>query len=232
MANPTLSESEPLALATLITSRCQELGLSRTQLVRRAGYKNEAKGLRRLEGLLAGDLETSKSLLQRLPAALDLPAKLFNLSFEETRRQIEQAMNHAAQEEEAAWRASFKPHAIIRTERNRPEPIFVAAMMGVERLLRVDFDWAGDCESYVKKALQGMQRNLAQWNGIVPAFGRPIGIVVNYTPDHAIRFDLDGMPREFLSRAYRIGQAHLLVKGRPIPAAIMREWFHPDPSRA
>jgi hypothetical protein len=130
-------------------------------------------------------------------------------------------MHRAAQEEDEAWRASFKPHAIILTERKTPEPIFVAAIMGVERLLRVDFDLDGDRESYVQKALQGVQRNLVQWNEIVPTFGRPIGIVVNYSPDHAIRFDLDGMPREFFSKAYRVGQAHLLLTGRPIPAGLI-----------
>ena len=113
MANTTTTEYEPLAITTLITTRCQEFGLTRAQLVKRAGYKNEAKGIRRLEGLLAGDLETSKSLIQGLPTALDLPANLINRTIEETRRQIEQALHRAAQEEEAAWRASFKPHAII-----------------------------------------------------------------------------------------------------------------------
>jgi hypothetical protein len=221
MANNTPFESEPLAITTLITSRRQELGLTRTQLVKRAGYKNVTKGIRRLEGLLAGDLKTSRSLIQGLPAALNLPADLINRAVEETRRQIEQARYRAAQEEEAAWRASFKPHAIILTERNRPEPIFVAAFIGVERLLRVDFDLEGDRESYVQKALQGVQRHLAKWRGTIPAFGRPIGIIVNYAPDHAIRFDLDGMPREFFNKAYRVGQAHLLIKGRPIPAGLL-----------
>ena len=174
MANNTPFESEPLSITTLITSRRQELGLTHAQLVKRAGYKNVTKGIRRLEGLLAGDLKTSRSLIQGLPAALNLPADLINRAVEETRRQIEQARYRAAQEEEAAWRASFKPHAIILTERNRPEPIFVAAFIGVERLLRVDFDLEGDRESYVQKALQGVQRHLAKWRGTIPAFGRPI----------------------------------------------------------
>ena len=32
--------------------------------------------------------------------------------------------------------------------------------------------------------------------GSVPAFGRPTGFIVNYTPDRAVRFDLDGNPGE------------------------------------
>ena len=157
MANSTPSELGPLALTTLITSRRQELSLTLAHLVRRAGYKNESKGIRRLEGLLAGELEASKSLIRGLPIALDLPANRITRAVEETRRQIEQAQHRAAQEEQAAWRASFKPHAIILTERQRPEPNFVAAMTGVERLLHVNFDSEGDRASYVQKALQGMQ---------------------------------------------------------------------------
>ena len=204
-AMASTSESNPIT--TLITSRCQELGLTRAQLVKRTGYKDVSKGIRRLEELLLGELQSNKYLIQGLPAALDLAANVIARAIEKTRRQI-------AQEEEAAWRASFKPHAIILTVRKRPEPIFLAALIGVDRLLRVDFNPEGDHESFVQRALQGMQRILVKWGGVVPAFGRPTGIIINYTPDYSIRFGLDGMPREFLRQAYRVGQAQLLKKGR------------------
>jgi hypothetical protein len=84
----------------------------------------------------------------------------------------------------------------------------------LDRLLRVDFNSEGDRESYVQKALEGIRRILAKWGGVIPAFGRPTGIIINYTPDYAIRFGLNGMPREFLRQAYRVGQAELLIKGR------------------
>jgi hypothetical protein len=50
----------------------------------------------------------------------------------------------------------FQPHAVILTERSVPQPIFVAAIIGVERLLRVDFDLDGERKSYVKKSLEGV----------------------------------------------------------------------------
>jgi hypothetical protein len=34
----------------------------------------------------------------------------------------------------------FRPHAIIATDRFVPSPIFVAALIGVEKILRIDFD--------------------------------------------------------------------------------------------
>ena len=122
--------------------------------------------------------------------------------------------------------ASFKPHAIILTERTRPEPIFVAALIGAEQLLRVDFDLDGEGESYVKKSLEGVERRLAKWNGTIPAFGRPTGLIVNYAPNFAVRFDLRGTPREIFGEAYRIGQACLLLKGRRIPPGALPRVVH------
>ena len=62
-----------LAIETLITERCKALGLSRPDLVRLAGFKNVAKGLRRLDALCAGEMKATGSLMAGLPAALELP---------------------------------------------------------------------------------------------------------------------------------------------------------------
>jgi len=43
----------------------------------------------------------------------------------------------------------------------------------------------------------------------VLAFGKVEGFVINYTPDHAIRFDLLGNPVETLGAAYRRGSAQM-----------------------
>jgi hypothetical protein len=111
----------------------------------------------------------------------------------------------------------FQPHAVILTERTVPQPIFVAAIIGVERLLRVDFDLDGERESYIKKVLEEVERRLAKWNGMIPAFGRPTGLIVNYAPNFGVRFDLRGTPQEIFGEAYRIAQTYLLLKERSIP---------------
>jgi hypothetical protein len=116
-----------------VSRRCDELGLSHKELVRRAGYKNIAKGLRRLEQLCGADFKGSAGLIAMLPSALDVPVDVVKQSVEETRRFLHESR-------EAAWRAAFRPHAVILTERERPQPLFVAAVIGVEVLLRIDFD--------------------------------------------------------------------------------------------
>ncbi len=52
----------------------------------------------------------------------------------------------------------------------------------------------------------------------VQFFGTTTGFVVNYDPDHAIRFDLDGNPVKVLNRAYRPGEVTLTVGRKTIPA--------------
>ena len=221
MAEPNLNPA-----ATLIRSRCLELGLNKARLVRLAGYKNEAKGIRRLNNLVAGDLETTRRLIEGLPTALNLPTDVVLGVIEQTRQQIASMKRRHAEQAAMEWRDNFQAHAIILTERTRPEPIFVAAIIGVERLLRVDFDLDGERKSYIKKALEGVQRRLSKWNGMIPAFGRPTGLIVNYAPNFAVRFDLRGTPREIFGEAYRIGQACLLLKGRRIPPGVLPRVVH------
>jgi hypothetical protein len=56
-----------LPLTILIRQRSQELGLSRSELVRRCGYKNISKGLRRLDEVYAGDFEKPVHSLKDSP---------------------------------------------------------------------------------------------------------------------------------------------------------------------
>jgi hypothetical protein len=210
-----------LPIDQLISNRCLELDIGPVELVRRCGYKNIAKGLRRLEELRAGEFKSTRGLIGGLPQGLDLPAEVVQKAVEDTTRQLHEA-------HEAAWRASFKPHAIIITERQIPHPIFVAAMIGVDELLRIDFPLAASPEMYPDLAIEGIRLKLARWNrnfnrrkGLgsydLPAFGCATSFVVNYSPDQATAFDLAGNVVEILSKAHRLGHATFHLKGSSIP---------------
>jgi hypothetical protein len=200
---------EPPPIQVLISSRCSELGLRPVEVVRRCGYKNVSKGLRRLEDISRGCFAGTDTLIRNLPDALEVRAEVVKQAVEETKR-------HLLEAEESAWREEFKPHAIILTERERPQPLFVAAFIGVDRLLRVNLDPTDGPGTYIKQALDGVRKKLARWKGVLPAFGRPVGVVVNYTPDRAIRYDLDGNALEILDRAHRLGTVQFSLSGRPI----------------
>jgi hypothetical protein len=89
-----------------------------------------------------------------------------------------------------------------------PSPIFVAAIIGVEKLLRIDLDATHGPVSFVRQVLRLPEG--------VPAFGKPIGFVINYSPGKAVRFDPNGEPIASLDKAVRPGTAVLRLGGRPI----------------
>jgi len=84
-------------------------------------------------------------------------------------------------------------------------------MIGVEKLLRIDLDPVQGPVSFVQQVLDRLPER-------VPAFGKPIGFVINYSPDQAVRFDRNGQPIAILDKAVHPGTAALRLGGRPIPA--------------
>jgi hypothetical protein len=203
----------------LVEERRRALGLTRQDIVHRAGYRNIAKGLRRLDELLAGEWRKAQGLIARLSVALDVPAPRVNAAVAETDRQMRVA-------EEAAWRSAFRPHAIILTEHTRPTQITMAAICGADRRLRIEFKPGSSSITYVRQALDETRRRIAESpSGTIMFYGRPTGIIVNYSPDDAVRFDLEGNAVEGLPTAYRLGQLMVSIRGRPIPPAALDAMF-------
>jgi hypothetical protein len=138
---------------------------------------------------------------------------------EATQRQIQEA-------EEATWRAEFVPHAIIRTERRLPTQLFVAAILGIDRLRRVDFDLTKSPVTFVQQALDGLRGKLVRWNSHqIPTFGKPVGVIVNYSPGRAVRYDLEGNAVEVLDRAYRLGEVSFSIGKRPVSSKELAALF-------
>jgi hypothetical protein len=190
-------------LTTLIENRRLELGLRKLDVVVRAGYTNIGKGCRRYDELLGGDLHTTRGLIGRLPAALDIPAETVTEAVAETKRQYWSRVD-------AEYRAAFKPQGFIVTEHTVPTSITMAAFTGADRHLWVNFEPSSAPLSYLAQTLKAVRlRSPIQW------FGHATGVIVNYSPDHAIRFDLDGTPLEVLSGAHRGGTLSVSIRGGP-----------------
>ena len=114
--------------------------------------------------------------------------------------------------EAGKMQSTFQPHAIIIGQRKIPSPIFVAAIFGVDRILRIDFDPDKPPVTYIRQAIEGIQQKLAHFKcASLPGFGQPTGFVVNYSPDHAVRYDLEGNALEILPAAVRTGKASMSV---------------------
>ena len=84
---------------------------------------------------------------------------------------------------------------------------------GAERWLKIPLDLSQPPLSYSVQALAVVRET-----PVVPFFGVTTGFIVNYTPDHAVRFDCEGRPVEGLTRAYRPGEVTVTLARRPVSA--------------
>src|SRR5262249_40626851 len=119
---------------------------------------------------------------------------------------------------DARWRADFKPHAVIITERRIASQItFCALAGGPNTLLIIPFDLSQPIITFVGQAVTGLPGKApvgANGRRYVRFFGEPLSLVINYSPHRALRCDLKGNPIEWLSAAYRVGQIDLTLVSR------------------
>ncbi len=200
----------------LIGNQQKRLGMRRSELARRCGFKNVAKGIRRIDGVCHGDLDlqAAKMVLDALPAALEMDKDAVETAVRATAEIIVEAERRAAAEREATWRASFMPHAYLLGTETRPSQItFYGLTGGSERWLRIWLDLSQPPVTFAAQACA-----VAKQTPLVPFYGRTTGFIVNYTPDSAVRFDLDGNPVEHFARAYTPGQVELFLRRHKVPA--------------
>ena len=136
-------------------------------------------------------------------------------------RQAGEQRRLAQEQDEAAWRAAFRPHAVILTERMVPSQIFFCgAMGGTERFRIIRFEDTRAPVTFVPQVLKALPGKVNP-GGFVPFFGKALGFVVNYSPDQAVRYDLDGTPVEVLPTAYRIGEVQLWIGKKRVEPEFM-----------
>jgi len=193
-----------LPIKKLIDSRCADLGISRAALIAHTGLRNREKAHRRLDALCAGKFQKTRSLIDALPTALELTPNVIAAAIEITRQELEEDARAETERAERSYRASFRPHAVLITEHDRPHPVFVAALIGVESLLRIDFDLSCPRSTFVRQTLAAIQRK-----PVVPCFGRVIGFVINYAPERAVRFTATGEALEMMRKAVGLQEAGL-----------------------
>ena len=75
--------------------------------------------------------------------------------------------------------------------------------------------WSRGEDSYVEQAKTGIRGKLKELHSDqLPAFGKPIGFVINYATDRAVCYDLDGNRVEVFGEARQLGIASLsVIKG-------------------
>jgi len=200
----------------LIESQEKRLGLGRNELGRRCGFKNLAKALRRIDGVCHGDLDSpgAKMVLDNLAVALEVDKVVVENAIAATAQVIADANRLAEANRDAAWRASFKPHAYLVGSQNRPSQItFYGMTGGPERWLKMPLDLSQPPVTYAVQAHEFVAKT-----PFVPFFGKTTGFIVNYTPDSAVSFDLHGNPVEHFDKAYIPGQVEVFIGKQKLPA--------------
>lgn len=177
--------------------------MSHRELIVRSGITNIAKGLRRLQQVFDGDFISSRGLIERLPSALDLPQSALEDTINASKQQI-------ADEIEAAWRSNFVPHALAITANNgRPRQITMAAICNAGRHVRIDFPEtlpASDFKQYAFDELITRTLDIAKF------FYELQGLVINYSPDKSVKFDLDQHVVEESNHAIKAGQLSFTIR--------------------
>lgn len=212
-----------LPIYDLVKGRLEQLGISKGELILRCGYKNVAKGLRRLDAIWGGDLDssTSRAILETLPTALEIDERVIQTAINESAARLEISRRKkaalqdaivAAQDEER--RASFMPDAYLLGTETRPSQITIYGMTGgAQRWLRIPLNLSRPPVTFAGQALSVVRRTT-----MTPFFGKTTGFVVNYEPDRAVRFDIDGNPVAQLLHTYYPGEVSLNFGSRTINA--------------
>jgi hypothetical protein len=163
------------------------------------GYRNVSKGMRRLEAIEHGDLRDAAFFHAPLSEALEVERHVVEDAFQATRDKV-------AAEDDAEYRATFFPHLVWVTHHRIPQPIFAAALFGGVARMHAFFKSDSDPETFVAQA-----KGLLPDPPGVPGFGAIKGFVISYSPDEAVRYDLDGNELERLPKAKRMGRVVLRV---------------------
>ncbi len=124
------------AITQMILEVIGEDRARRRQLVARLGYRNTAKGLRRLDELLTTG-RCPAQFAARLREVLPVASRRLDTAWAETRRQLELERQAAAWAAEAQARVDFRPHLWRLHERSRPHTITAVAFFGVSRWKRL-----------------------------------------------------------------------------------------------
>lgn len=160
----------------------------RNALARCCGWRNLAKGRRRLQALAEGDLRLYSTIREALAHGLTMELSALDA--------VVAAMRERQAEQGAA---TFVPHVIWRTENSRPAGICLAAFTGMGARLRF--------QPGRHEPLAMLTEAVANCPDGIPLFGRVVGFVINYRPDLAICFDRHGRPEREHDAAIVAGMA-------------------------
>jgi hypothetical protein len=206
-------------IGRFVLDRTKALGLSRTDLVRRFGYGGLTSGHAALSGFLKTGIVPA-FIEKKLAEALEVEQDLIDRVLMATARQLHDEARTQILAKEEAYRAAFQPHLQVQTERQKPSPIFIAALLTVRRLRIValpDEAFSADEDTRDRVIKATIVEHYQSQRGYVPAFGGITGYVyvgiAGYDGvDFGLPFDVCGNPVGSMRPVKRLPEATLGMK--------------------
>ena len=206
-------------IGRLILDRAKSLGLSRTDLVRRFGYRDLNSGHRALTGVLLTGI-APPFIQEKLADALQIDQELLDAVLVATAQQIHDETRTQVLAREDAYRAAFRPHLQVATERRVPSPIFVAALLGTARLRIVpisDAAFAASEDHRDQIVKTTIIEHYREHRGQVPAFGAITAYLLVFWAgydgvDFGLPFNVVGDLAGPMRKVPRLPEARLGVK--------------------
>ena len=215
------------AIQEFVLHIMNEKGIRKSELAKRLGYKNIAKGCRRIDEFLV-NLELHVNVIDNLTEALDVPETVLREKIEETFQELE---SERLRQEEID-RMNFIPFLFCHTRLRVPSQIVICGMIGADRMrfinLPQEFNTLPELEQddILRKLIE---EKLHKYNACIPTFGRITCFTLKRFYDEEERFrevyDLSGnripCPPDEWKKVYE-GRAEVFLKGREI-GSLLRE---------
>jgi hypothetical protein len=206
-------------IGRFILNRSKVLGLSRTDLVRRFEYRDLNSGHAALSGFLLTGVVPS-FVEKKLARALEVEQEFLDTVLLATARQLHDEARARILAREDAYRASFRAHLQVQTERRVPSPIFIAALLSTKRLRIVqlpDEAFSSDEESRDQAIKATIIEHFREHAGDVPTFGSITGyllvVLAGYDGcDFGLPFDVNGDPVGSMREVRRLPEAILWTR--------------------
>ena len=190
--DPLNPQAPGTPLSDLIDSRLVALGIGEKEFLQTIGFRDKTKGQRRLEAFRKADGPKGiEHLVKPMARALAIEEDPIRSAIHDTHAIVQARAK-------ARYAETFRPHAVLKTRNSVPRPIVAAGLCGAHRWRIVKFPEGMSPPDYVHKVLEHFPEGLPFW-------GPVDGFWINYTPDHCVEFDREGVPRQVLSEAVRLG---------------------------
>lgn len=207
-------------IGELICETMKRKNISKSELVKRIGYENTGKGVRKLDELVQNGI-AHEFILFNLAKALDIPEteikEAIILTYEEQKKEIEDYE-----------RSVFKPHLVIQTKSQMPSSITFCVFTGgfsVHRTIRLPEDFPGqEHEKQLDIIKNIIKEHYTRKNGESHFFGKILGYILckdfDEAPENRLTFDANGavsndVPKGFVKPERE--KEGIFVKGRRLP---------------